>query len=233
MVTGSTRGLGRVIALELARLGAAVAVHGRVSLAAGQAVVDEIRQAGGVAAYHPFDVADCGAVERGVEAIEQSLGPIGVLVTCASLFDTESLDDLSPEQWHAVLDATLSGTFHLCHTVIPRMRARRTGRVVTFGCTGCEHAHAGKKSVAYRIAVSGVLSLTRAWAQLAFADQVRINMIAPGHLENTIGAINPAMLPAGRLSRLEEILPTVRFLLSNASDHLSGACINVSGGVCA
>lgn len=233
LITGSTQGLGRVLALELAALGATVCVHGRSERAAGAAVVQEIADRGGNAVYFPFDVTDLQATTIAVDTIERTVGPLAALITCASRYDVAKLDALAKQQWQEVIDTTLTGTYHLCHTVIPRLQERKWGRVITMGCVGCDRVYPGTRSVAYRVAASGVLSLTRAYAQLSFRDGVTVNCIAPGFLENTTGPVDAAQLPAGRLTQLTEILPTVRFLLSDDAAHVSGACLNVAGGYCA
>ncbi|MBI2344148.1 MAG: SDR family oxidoreductase [Deltaproteobacteria bacterium] len=229
LVSGSSRGLGAVIARALAERGAAVVVHGAHASAALTATTSALCDAGHDASSTAFDVGDADAVVLAIDRLEAGR-PIDILVHCASQYDTEPIDQLTPERWDAVLQGTLSGTFHLCRTLIPRMRARGWGRVIIMGCVGCDRVYHGAHSVAYRIAVSGNLALTRAYAQTAFADGVTVNLIAPGYLENTQGSIDATTLPAGRFTRSTEILPAVHFLLSDAAAHISGASLNVAGG---
>lgn len=230
LVTGSTQGLGACIARDLAAHGAAVALHGTRPAAEVAALVDELRPGGARCCYVPFDVRDAAAVRAGVAEIVQQLGPIDILIVCASRYEESKIDTLTAEAWGEVLDTTLSGSFHVCQAVLPAMRARGWGRLILMGCVGCERVYHGTQAVPYRIAASGNLALTRAYAQLSFRDGVTVNLIAPGHLENTVGAVDPSHLPAGRLTRHDEILPTLRFLLSDAAAHVSGACVNVAGG---
>lgn len=230
LVTGSTRGLGCAVALDLAMLGATVCVHGRTANAAGDDVVATIRAAGGQAVSTPFDVRDAAAVDAAVNAIERDVGAIDVCIAMASQYDTAALPELTPVEWSDTLATTLSGTFHCCQAVLPRMRARRRGRVITVGCVGCDRIYHGTRSVAYRIAVSGNLALTKAYAQSAARDGVTVNLIAPGFLENTVDVLDTAQLPAGRLTRFDEVLPAIRFLLSAAAAQVNGACLAVSGG---
>lgn len=233
LITGSTRGLGHALALALATPGTALCVHGREERGEGHALVRVLQSQGVSASYLPFDVASAPATATAVDTIERTIGPITALITCASQYDVEIINDLSPHRWQEVLAATLSGTYHLCQAVIPRMRRRRSGRVITVGCVGCDRVYHATRSVAYRIAASGVLALTRAYAQLAFHDGVTVNCIAPGFLENTQGSVQPEILPAGRLTPFTEIVPAVQFLLSDKAAHISGACLNISGGYCA
>lgn len=230
LVTGSTRGWGRAVAVALAQMGARVCVHGRTASAAGDAVVATIRAQGGSAAFFPFDVRDTAAVETGVAAIEQTVGPIDIGVFMAGRYDTAALPELTASEWSAALETTLSGTFHCCQTLLPRMRARQRGRIITVGCVGCERIYHGVRSVAYRIAVSGNLALTKAYAQLAARDGVTVNLIAPGFLENTVDTIDATQLPAGRLSHFDDVFPAIRFLLSPEAAHVNGTCLTVSGG---
>jgi acetoacetyl-CoA reductase len=212
LVAGSSRGLGAHLASTLGAEGLKVVTHGQT------------------AGMQPFDVGEAQAVHDGVKTIEREVGPIDVLINCASQCDIESIDALSPQRWHDVLQATLSGAFHLSQAIIPKMQARGAGRVIHFGCVGCDRVYHGTHSVAYRVAASGVLSLTRAYAQLVAKSGVTVNCIAPGFLENHTGAIEPSALPLGRLSTFAEIVPTVRYLLSDEAAHVNGAVIAVSGG---
>ncbi len=230
LVTGSTRGLGRLLAQTLAGWGAAVAVHGRAPSAAGDELVCEIAASGGRAIFCPGDLRDATAAARIASSVAEALGPIDILINCASRFILDPVDQVTPAEWGDVLQTTLTGTFHMTHAALPQMRGRGWGRIINFGCVGCDHVFGGVGAVPYRIAASGNLSLTRAYARQLFSDGITVNLIAPGHMENTVSPPPLVQLPAGRLSQLAEILPTVRFLLSDESAHMSGAILNVAGG---
>lgn len=230
LITGSTQGLGAVIARDCAMRGVHVIVHGRDRRDAGDVLVESLRAEGLRAEYVPFDVCDADAVNDAVAQIESDIAPIGGLIDCSSQFDTEEITALAPARFDAVLRTTLIGSLHVCQAVLPRMQLRRSGRVILFGCVGCERNYHGTSQVAYRIAASGNLTLTKAFAQSYARDGITVNLIAPGHLENTEAPVDVDQLPLGRLSRLDEVLPTVRFLLSEESAHVNGAQINVSGG---
>lgn len=228
-VTGASRGLGAVIARDLATRGFHVVVHGRALSDALLHVVADIQRDGGTATALPCDVRDANAVEASARKIA-SIGDLRAVVHCASHYDHALIDALTPEMWNESIATNLTGAFNVLHAVMPRLCAARAGRIIMMGCVGAERVYAAKVSVPYRVAVSGVLSLVRAHAQVAMRDGVTINMIAPGFLENAQDTIDEALLPMGRKTKLEEVLPAIRFLLSDDAAHISGACLNVSGG---
>ncbi len=153
-----------------------------------------------------------------------------VVINAASEFERARIDKLDFADFERVLRTTLFGTFNVCSVVLPEMRANGWGRIINVGCVGCERIYHGTNEVPYRIAVSGNLTLTKAYARQVFSDGITVNLVAPGYLENTMGEVEANCLPAGRLSRFEEITPVIRFLLSEEAAHISGACLAVSGG---
>lgn len=224
-ITGSTRGLGR--ALALAQRGYAVAVHGRDAVR-GTAVVEEIAAAGGTAWWVPADVRDARAMRAAADAIA-ARGGIDLLIAAASAYEDGPIATLAPEQWDDVLGTTLTGTFHTLQAAWPHL-TRPGGRVLTFGCVGAERVYHGAHTVPYRIAVSGIYSLTKAYAQLGAPDGITVNMLALGFLEDSVTPPKPAQIPAGRASQPDDMIPVVEFLASPAAAHVNGACINVAGG---
>ncbi len=178
VVTGGSRGIGRAIALALAAAGAGVVVNGRVDEAVDE-VVGAIRRAGGraepgVGSVSDFEVAG-GLVDRCVERF----GAIDVLVNAAGIAEPEgsSILDLAPEDWRALIDVHLTGSFHTCRHAAPRMVARRRGSIVNLS----SHAHTGRYGgTGYAAGKGGVNSLTFAIAAELREHDVRVNAVCPG-----------------------------------------------------
>lgn len=229
LITGSTAGFGRAVAQYLASLGMVVAINGRDE-ARGTTLVNDLRASGASACWVPFDVQDAAAVMRGVAHLVEQYGRLDVVIPCASLYEAGCVTDVTPEQWQAVLGTTLTGTFHTLQAAWPHLQKTGGARVITVGCVGAERVYHGTHTVPYRIAVNGLYALTKAYAQLGAPCGVTVNMLALGFLEQGQSDIPLDRLPAGRPSTPDDILPTVRFLLSAAAAHVNGACINVAGG---
>ncbi|NLE75330.1 MAG: SDR family NAD(P)-dependent oxidoreductase, partial [Chloroflexi bacterium] len=130
LVTGASRGIGRAIALALAREGARVAVNAHHSAAQAEGVVEEIARAGGRAALAVADVADTAAVERMVAEVQGALGPIDILVNNAGAGKVTTLEEMSPEEWDWMVDVNLKSLYNTCRAVLGGMKARRYGKIL-------------------------------------------------------------------------------------------------------
>jgi acetoacetyl-CoA reductase len=236
LVTGSSRGIGRAIALELARSGAAVAVNHLCHEEEAGAVLAEIRAADGRAEVFRADVGDPAAVARMVARVESALGPIDVLVNNAGIARDRTLKKMALEEWNEVLRVNLSGVFHCTHAVAPSMLARRFGRIVSLSSIVAEAGAFGQAN--YAASKAGVLGFTRACA-LEFARYgVTINAVCPGYVETAMLAAVPeevrqavlARIPLGRFGRPEDVARCVRFLVTEG-DYVTGQTVHVNGGL--
>jgi gluconate 5-dehydrogenase len=240
LVTGSSRGLGRVFAKGLAQAGARVILNGRTKETLDTAVRglrDEGLDVDGVV----FDVLDKEAIETAVTAVEDRHGPIGILVNNAVVQKREPAVDIEEATWREVLDTNLTGVFLVSQAVGKRMVARRYGKIVNV-CSLLSEA--GRSTIApYTASKGGVKMLTKAlateWAQF----NVQVNGIGPGYFATEMNKAlveDPqfdrwlkARTPAGRWGRPEELVGTVVFLSSEASSFITGQIIYVDGGVLA
>jgi 3-oxoacyl-(acyl-carrier-protein) reductase len=236
LVTGSSRGIGRAVALELARTGASVAVNHLCHAEDAEAVRAEIRAADGRAEVFQCDVGDPAAVARMVERIEKALGPIDVLVNNAGITRDRTLKKMTLEEWNEVLRVNLGGVFHCTHSVAPGMCARRFGRIVSLSSIVAESGAFGQAN--YAASKAGVLGFTRACA-LEFARHgVTINAVCPGYVETAMLAAVPEevkssvleRIPLGRFGKPEDVARCVRFLVSEA-EYVTGQTIHVNGGL--
>ncbi|MFM7067214.1 MAG: SDR family NAD(P)-dependent oxidoreductase [Gammaproteobacteria bacterium] len=238
LVTGSSSGIGRGVALAFAREGAAVAINhpGPAEAAAAQAVVEEIEALGGRAVVVPADVSDEHQVAAMVMATERQLGPIDILVNNAGIAAAGAVHELEPAIWDRVIAVHLRGTFLVTRAVLPGMYARGRGRIIN---TASQLAYKGAPGFsAYTAAKGGILSFTRSTALEIGARDITINCVAPGATLTPILADVPrdvleqirAAIPLGRLAEVADIVGSYVFLASDEARHYQGQCLSPNGG---
>ncbi|MDQ7802368.1 SDR family oxidoreductase [Amycolatopsis sp. A133] len=237
LVTGSSRGLGRVIARRLARDGFAVAVNGVHDDADLKTAAEGILAEGGRAAAFAADVTDRRQVGELVDAVTALLGPIGVLVLNATGPQPEA--PLSAVDWPehlAQLDFFVRSPVLLGHAVLPGMRARRHGRIVHVDSEVADRPPPGRS--AYATAKSAQIGLARAWARELAPDGITVNTVAPGFVPVERHAEVPAAereqyrasVPAGRLGTPEDVAAAVSFFASEEAGFVTGQRLLVDGG---
>jgi 3-oxoacyl-[acyl-carrier protein] reductase len=232
-VTGSTRGIGRAIAQALHGAGAKVAIVGR-DLERARAVAAELGdRAHGVAC----DVAQPSEVEAALAATEKALGPIDILVNNAGVTRDNILLRLTDDDWNAVLDANLKGSFNTIRGAIKGMMKRRSGRIINItsivGLTG------NKGQANYAASKAGLIGLTKSVAKEYASRNILANCVAPGFIETDMTHALPAEARAtlleeialGRLGRPEDVAGTVLFLASDLAGYITGQVLVVDGGM--
>jgi len=239
LVTGSSRGIGAAIAKRFARSGARVAVHGR-DRAALAAVHDEITRSGGHAMQVEANVIRLADVEAMRLRVEQELGPIDILVANAggNPVPPGPLEEISEEGWHASVNANLTATFLTVRSVLPGMKARRTGTIVTISSAAARRPHP-RSPVPYAAAKAGIQMLTQHLAAQAGPFGIRVNCIAPEtilterNLERIPDAQRQALIeqhPVRRLGTPEDVAAAALFLASEESGWITGVILDVAGG---
>ena len=235
IVTGSGRNIGRSIALELAKAGAAVTVNGRSNRAEADAVVKEIEAQGGRAFAILGDVGDPSAVNDIVNATAQQFGRIDYLVNNAAMRKEKSLEQMSFADWREIMTATLDSAFLCTKACLPHLK-KSGGTIINIGGLS---AHTGSKHRAHVIAAkAGIVGLTRALAQDLADDKITVNCVAPGMIatERAAGAPQPQhhqtrTTLVGRQGMPEEVAAMVRFLCGPQARYITGQTIHVNGGV--
>lgn len=229
LVTGAARGIGRGIALALAEAGFDVAVHYRGSRSEAEAVCGEAGALGVTAVALQAELSDRIAARRLVADAHARLGRLDVLVNNVGNYVYTPLDELTDAQWDDVLASNLSATFATCQAALPLMRAQGYGRIVNIGYAGAQHLVARQNLVAYAIAKTGVIVLTRSIARAEAVYGITANVVAPGVIENSV--TQPTReIPAGRAGFVEEVSRSVLFLATEESAYVTGQVIEVAGG---
>lgn len=239
LVTGSSRGIGAAIAKRFAASGASVAVHGR-DRAALEVVHGEITRGGGRAIRVEADVTRLAEVEEMRLRIERELGPIDLLVANAggNPVPPGPLEEISEEGWHASVDANLTATFLTIRSVLPGMKARRRGNIVTMSSSAGRRPHP-RSPVPYAAAKAGIQMLTQHLAAQAGPFGIRVNCIAPEtilterNLERIPEAMRQTLIeqhPVRRLGTPEDVAAAALFLASDESGWITGVILDVAGG---
>lgn len=240
LVTGASSGIGRVIAIKLAGLGAKVAVNyidlGNIKQDA-EAVVAEIKAAGGEAAAFAADVSNEESVNAMIKEIDGSLGPVDILVNNAGITQDTLIMRMKVEQWEKVLDVNLKGAFICTKAVLKGMMKSRYGKIVNIASVVGFSGNAGQAN--YSASKAGLVGLTKTSAQELASRGIRVNAVAPGFIrtamtdvlpENVIEAMK-AKISLGTLGEAEDVANAVVFLASPESDYITGNTIHVNGGM--
>ena len=229
LVTGSATGIGRGIALALAREGYDIAVHYRRSSDEAEATRAQLEALGARAVALRADVTEPGAAASLVEEAQTQLGRLAVLVNNVGNYVYRPLAELSVEEWEDVFATNLDATFATCRAAVPLMRAAGGGRIVNIGYAGAQNLVARPNLTAYAIAKTGVVLLTKAIARAEAANGITANVVAPGVIENS--ATKPLReIPAGREGRIEEVAAAVVYFVSSQAAYVTGQVLEVAGG---
>lgn len=235
LVTGSSRGIGRAIALRLARDGLGVVVHGRSASPAAQAVVDEIVAAGGSARLLCFDVADRAAAASALAADMDAHGAYYGVVCNAGIARDAAFPAMTGEEWDSVIHTNLDAFYNVLQPVVmPMVRRRQPGRIVTLASVSGLVGNRGQAN--YSAAKAGLMGATKALAiELAKRD-ITVNCVAPGLIETEMvpaEVVDEAMkmIPARRMGRPEEVAALVAFLMSAEAGYITRQVISVNGGM--
>ncbi|MCC6779259.1 MAG: SDR family oxidoreductase [Hyphomicrobiales bacterium] len=236
LVTGGTRDVGREISLSLAAEGAAVAVHHRESPDEADAVVAEIRKAGGKATAYQADLADHAAVQRLIRSVIADFGGLNILVNNAGLAIRKPFKETTPQDWHAQVGANLMGAIHLCHEAATHLEKGGDGRIIAIVGESSRVGESGLSIVA--AARAGVIGLIKSLARElgrsgVTANTLALGMVETGHDPEWLAANRDKLVrlyPVRRLGQPDDIAPTVTLLASPRSGWITGQVISISGG---
>jgi 3-oxoacyl-[acyl-carrier protein] reductase len=235
LVTGASRGIGRAIALALARDGYSICLNYRTRGDAAQGVAEEVRAMGRTAWLLPFDVADREASAAALEGDLEASGPYFGVVHNAGVTADAAFPALTGEAWDRVLRTNLDGFFHVVRPlVMPMVRARQGGRVVALSSAAGLAGNRGQ--VNYAASKAGLIGAAKSLAQELAKRHITVNCVAPGFIETDM-AKGPGveqlarMIPMRRLGRPEEVAAAVAFLFSEDAGYITGQVLSVNGGI--
>jgi len=226
LVTGASRGIGRAIALELARAGADLVIHYRARLEQAREVEAQVRSLGRRAALVQADVAQSAGINR----IAREAGRVDILINNAGMAKPQPIDEITEADWDEVVDTNLKSCFLLTQALLPGMRARHWGRVVNVTSVAAQVG--GVVGPHYAASKAGMHGLTHFYASRLAKEGVTVNAIAPALIETEMVTSNPNAspdrIPVGRFGATDEVASVAVMLARNP--YITGQTINVNGG---
>ncbi|NPA93030.1 MAG: 3-oxoacyl-[acyl-carrier-protein] reductase [Chloroflexi bacterium] len=237
VVTGASRGIGRAIAIELAKRGAAVVVNYNRAADKAQEVVTAIREAGGQAEAFQADVADFAQAKALIDFAVKTFGGIHILVNNAGITRDNLIMLMKEEDWDAVINTNLKGTFNCSKAAVRPMMRKRWGRIINISSVAGTIGNPGQTN--YSASKAGQIGFTKALAREVASRNITVNAIAVGYIETDIweGVPDEAreqilqMIPLGRKGEPEEVAYAVAFLASDQAAYITGQVIGVNGGM--
>ena len=236
LVTGAAQGIGKAIAMLLARNEADVVVSD-INLEKAQETANEIQGMGRRSVAIKVNVADLKDVERMVEAIVEQFGRIDILVNNAGITRDRLILRMTEEDWDAVLDVNLKGTFNCTKAAIRYMSKQKSGKIVSIASVSGEMGNPGQAN--YAASKAGVIGFTKTIAREFAGRGINVNAIAPGYIQTPMTDAVPEkakeelkrMIPMERLGKPEDVAQAVLFLVSENSSYITGQVLNVNGGI--
>jgi acetoacetyl-CoA reductase/3-oxoacyl-[acyl-carrier protein] reductase len=235
LVTGGSRGIGRAIALELAREGAKVAINYQSSEAKAKEVADEINKQGGSCLLARANLADPKEARAMVKRVAEQLRHLDILVNNAGITRDKLLRAMTDEDWQEVIQTNLHAVFACTSAAIPIMTAQSYGRIINISSMNGQVGAMGQAN--YSASKGGIIAFTRTAAVELAKSGITVNAVAPGYTETDMFAKVPgdiqaqikARIPLGRFAQPEEIARAVVFLAADG-DYITGQTISVNGG---
>ena len=231
LVTGSSRGIGRAIALALARDGADVVINYRSHAEDAQSAEAEVMEIGRRSASIQADVSKQQEVLHLIEESEARVGAIDILVNNAGIARRQPFEEITEHDWDDMLALNLKSCFLVTQAVLPGMRVRKFGRIINISSGAAQGG--GVVGPHYTASKAGILGLTRFYASRLAAEGIRVNAIAPAFVETEMVTSNPdfrpTAIPVGRFGTPEEIASVAVMLARN--DYMNGQTIHVNGGL--
>ncbi|MFL9583537.1 3-oxoacyl-ACP reductase FabG [Stenotrophomonas sp. AB1(2024)] len=235
LVTGASRGIGRAVALRIARDGFDVVVHCRSRIEEAQVVVAQIQALGRQARVLMFDVSDREAARTALEADVEVHGAYYGVVCNAGIARDGAFPAMPAEDWDAVVHTNLDSFYNVLHPlVMPMVRRRKPGRIVTLSSVSGLVGNRGQTN--YSAAKAGIIGATKALALELASRAITVNCVAPGLIETDM--VNEEVLehalkliPAGRMGQPDEVAHAVSFLLSESAGYITRQVISVNGGM--
>jgi 3-oxoacyl-[acyl-carrier protein] reductase len=234
LVTGGSKGIGRVICIEMARSGYDVIVNYLSDAEGGRRTLETIEQLGGGGMVAGFDVSDYDATQKALQQIFGTYPTIDVLVNNAGRIADELFVMMTPDKWRSVIDITLQGFYNVTRSVLEKMVVQKRGAIVSIASVAGIMGNRGQAN--YAAAKAGLIGASRSVASEVARLGIRVNVVAPGLIQTDMIHEAPVqkikgLIPMARLGTPEEVARVVRFLCSEDAAYVTGQVISVNGGM--
>jgi 3-oxoacyl-[acyl-carrier protein] reductase len=232
IVTGAASGIGKSCALSFAEKGAKVVVVDLNKRGAEETNL-EIQTKGGKAIFIKADVSKKEDVESIVNITENNFGGIDILVNCAGICQIRNIEDITEQEWDKVMSVNLKGTFLMCQSILKGMKKYKRGKIVNMASLAGEVGGI-MVGVNYAASKAGIICLTKSLAKYAAPYNINVNSVSPGFISTEMTkdfGYNPDTIPLGRVGTPGEVSDVILFLCSDAARYITGANIDVNGGI--
>ncbi|OUO40068.1 beta-ketoacyl-ACP reductase [Megamonas hypermegale] len=237
LVTGASRGIGRAIAIELAKEGATVAINYAGNKTAAEEVKNIITEMGGKAMIIQADVSDENSAMNMVEEVIKEFGGIDILVNNAGITRDGLFIRMKEDDWNAVINTNLTGIFNCTKVAAKYMMKKRSGKIINMSSVSGIMGNAGQTN--YAAAKAGVIGFTKSLAREMASRGITVNAVAPGFIATDMTAAMPekaqehvlASIPLGKMGEPKDIANAVLFLASDKASYITGQVIHVDGGM--
>ena len=236
VVTGGTRGIGRGIALGLAREGARIALVYRANKAAAQMALRQLQTVGADCVAVETDITQPARAEQLVKTVADRYGRLDVLVNNVGDFRWGTLAESPIEEWTSIFDSNVTTVFYMCRAALPLMRKGHWGRIVNLGAVGAERAFGQAKISAYAAAKAAVVAMSRSLALEEAKNGITVNVVNPSSIDEKdltleeARKLKDARYPIGRPPTVDDVAAAVSFFASEEAEYVTGQVVNVSGG---
>ncbi|MGB7435742.1 MAG: SDR family oxidoreductase [Candidatus Acidiferrum sp.] len=236
LITGGTRGIGKGIAMELARRGAKIALAYRSNKGAAQTALRQLQTVCSDCIAVETNIVDPARADQLIKTVADRYGRLDVLVNNVGEFRWGTLAESSLEEWTSIFDSNVLTVFHMCRAALPLMHKGRWGRIVNLGAVGAERAFGQAKISAYAAAKAAVVALSRSLALEEAKNGITVNVVNPSNIDEKDISLEEARrfkdarYPIGRPPTVDDVAAAVAFFASEEAEYVTGQVINVSGG---
>ncbi|MCX7703012.1 MAG: 3-oxoacyl-[acyl-carrier-protein] reductase [Planctomycetota bacterium] len=237
VVTGAARGIGKTIAVALARQGADIAVCDIVTEDKAKSAMDEIKASKRRAEFFQMDVSSPESVNKAKDAILDKLGTVDILINNAGITRDKLFKNMDAKMWRDVISINLDGVFYCTSAFLPTIVSKGWGRIISISSVVGQMGNIGQ--VNYAASKAGVIGFTKSLAREVARNGVTVNAVAPGFVETDMTAVIPpdvrekimALIPLKRFATPEEIAYVVTFLCDERANYITGQVIAINGGM--
>ncbi|MEW6601235.1 MAG: 3-oxoacyl-ACP reductase family protein [Nitrospirota bacterium] len=237
IISGATRGIGRAIALELARMGVNISFNFFRSSAEALSLEKEVADLGVKAKAFQADIKDYNAVKSWVDESRELFGGLDIIINNAGVIRDKALALMLPEDWHDVINTNLIGTFNLSRAAVIGLIKQKSGIIINI--TSVSGMMGMPRQTNYSASKAGIIGFTKSLSREVAPYKIRVNAVAPGFIEtDMVKGLNKEymeqmikQIPLNRLGRSEEVAKLVKFLVSDDADYITGQTFIIDGGL--